>query len=76
MSAELSRLKREVKADVKREQNITALAQKDQEGKRIMMKMAKPRKPSKNNPAVWHEDPEDFQKLYEYWQKFLELQIL
>jgi len=40
--------------------------QKDQEGKRIMMKLCKPRKPTKNNPAVWHEDPADYQKLYEY----------
>ena len=40
--------------------------QKDQEGKRIMMKMCRPRKPSKHNPSVWHEDPEDFEKLYKY----------
>lgn len=40
--------------------------QKDQEGKRIMMKLCKPRKPTKNNKAIWHEDPADYQKLYEY----------
>lgn len=40
--------------------------QKDMDGKRIMLKMCKPRKPTKNNPAKWHEDPEDFQKLYDY----------
>lgn len=40
--------------------------QKDQEGKRVMMKLCRPRKPSKNNPAVWHEDPEEFNILYEY----------
>ncbi len=40
--------------------------QKDQEGKRVMMKMCKPRKPTKHNPAIWHERPEDFQKLYAY----------
>lgn len=40
--------------------------QKDQEGKRIMMKLCKPRTPTKNNPAIWHEDPADYKKLYEY----------
>ena len=40
--------------------------QKDQEGKRVMMKMCKPRKPTKNNPAKWHEKPEDFETLYAY----------
>ncbi|MBT5303827.1 MAG: XRE family transcriptional regulator [Candidatus Scalindua sp.] len=40
--------------------------QKDMGGKRIMLKMCKPRKITKNNDDKWHEDPEDFQKLYEY----------
>jgi len=40
--------------------------EKDLEGKRIMMKLAKPRKPTKHNPAIWHENPEDFEKLYKY----------
>ena len=39
---------------------------KDQEGHRLMLKMCKPRKPTKNNSAIWHEDPEDLKKLYEY----------
>lgn len=39
---------------------------KDEEGKRIMMKLSRPRKPTKTNPAIWHEDPEDLRKLYEY----------
>lgn len=39
---------------------------KSVEGKRIMLKLSKPRKPTKNNPSIWHEDPEDFKKLYEY----------
>ena len=39
---------------------------KDIEGKRIMLKLCKPRNPTKNNKAKWHEDPEDFQKLYKY----------
>ena len=40
--------------------------QKDMKGHRNMLKMSKPRKPTKNNPAVWHEKPEDFERLYEY----------
>ncbi len=40
--------------------------QKDEDGRRIMLKMCKPRAITKNNSAKWHEDPEDFQKLYDY----------
>ena len=40
--------------------------QKDKDGYRIMLKMCKPRKPTKHNPAFWHEDPEEFKKLCEY----------
>lgn len=40
--------------------------QKDKEGYRIMMKMCKPRKPTKKNPAEWNEDPADFNKLCAY----------
>lgn len=39
---------------------------KDMDGKRIMMKMSKPRKPTKNNPSIWNEDPKDFEVLYSY----------
>jgi len=39
---------------------------KDEEGKRVMMKMCKPRTPTKNNPSEWHEDPSDFAKLCRY----------
>lgn len=39
---------------------------KDMEGKRIMMKMSKPRKPTKNNQAIWNDDPEDYKTLYSY----------
>lgn len=43
--------------------------QKDAEGHRIMLKLSRPRKPSKTNPATrWTPQtaPEDFQKLYSY----------
>lgn len=39
---------------------------KDPEGRRIMMKMARPRKPSKNDLSEWNTKPEDFRKLYNY----------
>lgn len=39
---------------------------KDDEGKKIMMKMCKPRKPTKTDDSKWHESPEDFEKLYAY----------
>jgi DNA polymerase len=31
-----------------------------------MMKMSKPRKPTKDNPSKWHEKPSDLRKLFEY----------
>lgn len=40
--------------------------QKSLEGKAIMLKLCKPRKPTKNNPSIWHEDPKDFEALYRY----------
>ena len=40
--------------------------QKDLAGKKIMLKLAKPRKPTKTNSAKWNEDPADFEKLYAY----------
>lgn len=48
--------------------------QKNMEGKRIMLKMCKPRKISKNNKNKWFEDPEDFQKLYDYCIKDVEVE--
>lgn len=47
---------------------------KNKEGKRVMQKMSKPRIPSKNNPAEWFEDPEDFKKLYEYCRQDVEVE--
>jgi len=40
--------------------------QKDKKGRQVMLKMTKPRKPTKNNPDEWHTDPEDFQVLCDY----------
>lgn len=40
--------------------------QKDQEGKRLMMKMSRPRKPTKMDSSEWHRDPGDFERLTKY----------
>ena len=40
--------------------------QKDATGKRVMMKLCKPRRATKYSDAPWHEAPEDFKTLYEY----------
>lgn len=45
---------------------------KDKEGHRVMMKLCKPRKPSKNNPATrWTREavPDDYNKLYAYCRR-------
>lgn len=39
---------------------------KDKAGHRVMLKLSKPRKPTKKNKKEWHDKPEDFGKLYEY----------
>ncbi len=41
-------------------------SQKDEEGSKIMLRLCKPRKPSKNDAREWFDDPEDFKRLYEY----------
>lgn len=43
--------------------------EKDDEGRRLMLKMCKPRKPRKGEPAdaiIWNEDPADLERLIEY----------
>jgi DNA polymerase len=39
---------------------------KDTVGKNTMMKLSRPRKPTKNNPSEWHDDPADYETLYQY----------
>lgn len=41
-------------------------AQKSVSGRALMLKMCKPRKPTKNNPSKWHETDEQFKELCEY----------
>jgi DNA polymerase len=40
--------------------------EKDMEGHRLMMKMSKPRKPTKNNSSEWHNKVSDLKRLMEY----------
>lgn len=40
--------------------------QKDKEGHRIMMKLSKPRKPTKNNKDTRWREPDDYRKLFAY----------
>ena len=54
---------------------------KDKEGKRVMMKMCKPRKPLKKErddiflpDVLWHETPEDFEILYKYCIKDVDVE--
>lgn len=46
--------------------------QKSEEGRKIMLKVCKPRKPTKSNPDIWHEHPEDYKILYDYCLKDVE----
>jgi DNA polymerase len=46
--------------------------QKNLKGHRLMLKMSKPRKPTKNNQAKWHEDPVDLERLAEYCKQDVE----
>lgn len=43
--------------------------EKDLEGRRIMLQVCKPKKPSKKSPGIWYEDEERYQKLYEYCKR-------
>ncbi len=40
--------------------------QKDMEGHRLMLKLSKPRKATKHNPAVWHQKVSDLKRVMEY----------
>lgn len=47
--------------------NVLELSKvKDDEGHRVMLQMAKPRKPSKLNPKEWYDDSERLSKLFSY----------
>lgn len=48
--------------------------QKDDEGHRVMLKVSKPRKPTKKNSATRHMDEEDLQTVYDYCVKDLDVE--
>lgn len=43
--------------------------EKDETGKRIMMKLSRPKKPSKKDPTMWCDNPDDFKTLYKYCEQ-------
>lgn len=45
---------------------LDASVKKDKEGHRLMLKMSRPRKPTKTNPSTRHNDWDDFEKLMAY----------
>lgn len=47
-------------------QALNLPVKKDMEGNRVMLKLCKPRKETKNNKALYHNDPRDFKTLYSY----------
>ena len=49
---------------------------KDLEGRRIMLKLCKPRKPTKHNKAKWHESPEDLARLFRYCVQDVEAEYM
>lgn len=50
--------------------------EKDMKGNRVMLKLSKPRKPSKLNKDLYCNDPADFEILYNYCLKDIEVQTL
>lgn len=50
--------------------------EKDEEGHKAMLKLSKPRRPSKNNPSEWHEDPHVYEQLYFYCKRDVEVERL
>lgn len=43
--------------------------EKDETGKRIMMKLSRPKKPTKKDKTLWYNDPADFNVLYDYCEQ-------
>lgn len=43
--------------------------EKDKDGHRLMLKMCKPRKPTKKDPSIYHWTPEDFDRLVKYCEQ-------
>lgn len=54
---------------------IGANVQKDMEGRRLMLKYTKPRKPTKNNPNRWHNDVEELRRVVEYCRTDIDAEV-
>lgn len=50
--------------------------QKDKEGHKIMLKVCKPKKPSKKDPSTRHTKTEDLERLYEYCKRDVKTEAL
>lgn len=55
-------------------QSLNLPVQKDMEGRRLMLKWCKPRKPSKKNPSTRHDDQDELLRLIQYCEKDVEAQ--
>lgn len=49
--------------------------QKDDAGHKVMMRLAKPKTPSKADPGEWDNDPTKFRKLYAYCKQDVESEV-
>lgn len=48
---------------------------KDKEGHRIMLRLCKPKNPSKKDPGKWDNDPVKFERLYKYCKQDVQSEI-
>lgn len=56
-------------------QALKLRAQKDMDGHRLMLKMSKPRKATKNNQAVWHSKLSDLKRLMDYCARDVDAEV-
>lgn len=49
--------------------------QKDVVGHKLMLKLSKPRKPTKHNPAIWHQKKTDLLRLMEYCKTDVDAEV-
>lgn len=49
--------------------------QKDKEGHRLMLKLTKPKRPSKKDPSTRHSNPEDYKRLAQYCKRDIAAEV-
>lgn len=49
--------------------------QKDMDGRRLILKWCKPRKPTKNNPSLRHDDPAELERLVQYCKTDVDTEV-